>query len=123
MALPFRFWLGGTLGVARSWRSWIHIDDEVGLLIHAIENSNIAGPINLTAPNPVRASEFSRRLGRALHRPSWLPAPEFALRLVFGKNTETITRGLKVLPRKALEVGYSFQFPNLAPALSQLFQR
>lgn len=116
MLPPFKLGLGGPLGSGRQWMSWISLDDEVGLIIHALQGS-LSGPINLVAPAPARNADFAKALGRALHRPAVLPAPAFALKLALGEMSELLLGGQKVVPKKALESGYRFQHPTLESAL------
>ena len=117
MLTPFKIGLGGPIGAGRQWMSWIHYQDLVSLFLLALDDGAAAGPINATAPNPVTNKEFSRALGAALHRPSFLPVPPFALRLRFGEVAELLTSGQRVLPKRALALGYSFQFPEVEAAL------
>ena len=122
LALPFRLGLGGPIGNLKSWRSWIHITDEIGLIRFALENNNITGPLNATAPNSVQGDAFSKILGAALNKPSWLPVPEIAIRLALGEAAEIITRGKRIHPTKALAAGYHFKFPSLESALRDLLK-
>lgn len=118
---PFRLGVGGTVGYARAWWSWIALADVVGLLFHAIDTPRLDGPCNATAPGAVTAEAFARALGRALHRPTLLPVPPLALRLAFGEMAdEVLLASLRVEPRRALDSGYRFRFPELAPALADL---
>lgn len=117
MALPFRWFAGGPIGNGRQWMSWVHIDDVVGMVRFALERPEIVGPVNVTAPEPVRNREFARALGQVLGRPSWLPVPAVLLRLALGKVATALTASQRVLPRKALEAGYVFKQPALLPAL------
>jgi uncharacterized protein (TIGR01777 family) len=120
MALPFKLFGGGPVGSGRQWMSWIHLDDVVGMIIWAIENEQVSGAINTVAPEPLRNAEFSREIGRALHRPSWLPAPGFALRLILGELADTLLlEGQKVIPARAQELGYAFKYPRASQALSE----
>ncbi len=120
MLLPFRLGLGGPLGSGRQWFPWIHIADEVGAIRFLMENEATQGPYNLTAPNPVRQREFARALGRVLRRPAFLPVPAFALRLLFGEMADVLLTGQRAVPRRLLEAGYTFRFPDLEPALEDL---
>lgn len=117
MLLPFKMFLGGPLGSGQQWMSWIHVDDLTGLIAFLIEKEGGSEAINAVAPEPVRNREFSRLLGKALGRPSWLPAPAFALRLALGKMSEMVLTGQKVLPRRAQLLGYEFRFNKLDKAL------
>lgn len=120
MLFPFEFGGGGPMGHGRQWMSWIHIDDVAGLFAHVI-NHEIDGAVNATAPEAVRNRDFTRALGRAMHRPAIMPLPGFALRLLLGEMAETILlRGQKVVPARALETGYSFSYPDLDGAFDSL---
>lgn len=124
MALPFRFGAGGPMGTGRQYMSWIHVDDWVGLLRHALDTRAAAGPINLTAPAPVTNAEFARALGRALHRPAFVPTPAFVLRLALGEMADAlILGGQRVLPAKAQALGYEFRYPTLERALEAIYRR
>jgi uncharacterized protein (TIGR01777 family) len=119
MATPFKFFVGGPIGGGRQMMSWVHLDDWVSLVIWAITTPAVDGPINAAAPHPVTNDEFSRALGRALHRPSWMPAPGFALKLAFGEMaTDMLLRGQRVVPRRALELGYRFRFERIDEAMA-----
>lgn len=122
MLLPFEFGLGGPMGSGRQWMSWIHLDDIVGLILHAITVETVSGPLNATAPEPVRNADFARALGRALHRPALLPVPSVALRLVFGREltNEVLVGGQRVLPQQAEATGYQFLYPTLPEALREI---
>ncbi len=118
---PFKLGVGGKIGSGRQWMSWIHHQDVVGILLLALDNAGASGAVNATAPNPVTNAEFTKALGRVLHRPTIFPVPPFALRLRFGRVAEVLTTGQRVLPRLAQELGYAFAFPTLDPALADLF--
>nr|MDP9119876.1 DUF1731 domain-containing protein [Acidobacteriota bacterium] len=120
MSRPFRFGFGGPLGDGRQWLPWIHIADETGAIRFLLERGDARGPFNLTAPHPVRNRDLARALGRALHRPSLLPAPAFALHLALGEMAGMLLEGQRAVPRRLLEAGYRFRFPELAPALADL---
>ncbi len=121
MALPFRFGAGGPLGNGRQWIPWIHLADEVGAIRFLLERDDAHGPFNLTAPQPLTNRDFSRVLGKALHRPSLAPAPAFALRLVLGEMAEMLLNGQRAVPQRLLELGYAFRFPEALQALRNLF--
>ncbi len=123
MILPFRLGAGGKLGSGAQYLSWIHRDDEVRLLLHAIEGDALVGPVNLTAPNPVTNHQFAKALGRALHRPSLMPTPAFALKLALGEMATLVLDGQRVLPVKAQAAGFTFLHPRLEDALSDLLGR
>ncbi len=122
MAPPFKMFVGGPIASGRQQVSWIHIDDLVGLILFALDNPQVEGAVNATAPEPVSNREFSRAPGQALHRPSLLPAPAFGLRLMLGEAASFIIEGQRVVPRKAQALGYRFQFPEAAGAMKHLLQ-
>ncbi len=111
-------------GKGQQWMSWIHLEDIVGLFLLALDNPAASGPINGTAPNPVRNVEFARALAKVLWRPM-LPIgpPDFGLRALLGEVADVVTKGQKVLPAKALLLGYSFQYPSLPEALQNIFAK
>ena len=117
MLLPFKLFIGGPLGTGRQWFSWIQLDDEIGLILHLLNHDGASGPVNFTAPNPVTMKEFCRSLGKVLGRPSWAPVPSFMLRLLLGEMADVVLTGQRVLPQKALKLGYTFKYPDLADAL------
>lgn len=118
---PFRLGVGGPLAGGEQYVSWIHIDDELGILRWAIDNPEVSGVINSTAPDPVTNKVFSKALGKALGRPALLPIPGFALSLLYGNEFGVvITGGQRVLPRRAQELGYEFKFTDVDAALSDL---
>jgi uncharacterized protein (TIGR01777 family) len=120
MLTPFRLGAGGKLGSGRQWMPWVHLDDEVGILIHAMKDSRIHGAINAVGPRPVTNSEFTRALGHAMHRPAFLSVPQTALRLAFGEMSEILTASQRVLPKEAERTGYTFKHPDLAGALADV---
>lgn len=114
MLLPFRLGAGGPLGSGRQWMSWVDRDDAIDAIEWAMTNDGARGVYNVTAPNPVRNSEFTRTLGRALRRPAFLPAPAFALRLAFGEMAdEMLLGGQRVVPARGLREGMTFRYPGL----------
>jgi uncharacterized protein (TIGR01777 family) len=121
MATPFYFMAGGPLGSGSQYISWIHRDDWTGMVSWALATPAVSGPLNVTAPNPVTNAEFARTLGRVLRRPALIPAPAFALRLLLGEMADAILTGQRVLPAKALSLGFQFQHPELEPALRAIF--
>lgn len=120
MLTPFKLGVGGPLGSGRQWFPWIHIDDIVGILRHAISTETLTGPINGSAPEDVTNAEFSRQLGRVLGRPAFLPTPEFALKLIFGERAAVLLASNRVIPKVAEQTGYKFKFASLTPALKDL---
>ena len=116
MLPAFKAFAGGRIGDGNQWMSWIHLDDLVGIICHALEHP-MSGAFNGTAPNPVRNSIFTKELASALHRPALLPVPPFALRMIFGEMAEIIIGGQRVLPKATEAAGYRFQYPDLGQAL------
>ncbi len=123
MLLPFRFFVGGRLGSGRQWFPWIHIADEVGAIRFLIENEAASGPFNLSAPIPLTNAEFSHRLGQQLRRPALMPTPESALRLLFGEMATALLDGQRAIPKRLLQLGFKFRFPEAGPALRDLLGR
>jgi uncharacterized protein (TIGR01777 family) len=119
-ALPiFKLGLGGRLGSGEQYWSWISIDDEVGAILHALTDERLTGPVNATAPTPVTNAEFTRTLGRVVHRPTLLPAPKFGVSLLFGREMAEVMllTGQRVLPAKLEAVGFRFTHTDLEDAL------
>jgi uncharacterized protein (TIGR01777 family) len=123
MAIPFRFFVGGPIGQGKQWFSWIHRDDVVGMIHHALENKAVSGPLNATAPNPVTNREFSTALGRALHRPSCFTVPGFVVKLTLGELGSVMLTGQRVIPGKALKAGYRFKFSDVNDALKAIYSK
>jgi hypothetical protein len=123
MLLPFKLFAGGRLGTGRQWFSWIHMADEVGAIRFLIENPTASGVFNLSAPEPVKNADFSRILGRVMNRPSFLPVPEFALRLALGEKSEMVLGSQKQLPIRLQQLGYKFRFPRVEEALRDLLSQ
>ncbi len=120
LILPvFRMGLGGNLGNGRQWMSCIHVDDVAGLILWAIENESIEGPINAVMPEPVRNADFTRDVAAAVHRPAILPAPAFVLRLALGELSGIMLDSARVVPSVAVSRGYPYEFPTLAKAVHQ----
>ena len=116
--LPFfKLGVGGPVAGGDQYLPWIHVDDVVGLYLAALDDDRYEGPLNATAPTPVTNKAFSKALGRALHRPAFAPVPGFAIHILYGEMAEIVTKGQRVLPRKAQEHGYAFAHPDLDEAL------
>ena len=120
MLPPFKAFAGGPLGSGKQWMSWIHESDLVGMYVWAAENPAVAGPVNATAPNPVTMREFATALGRALHRPSFAKAPAAAIRLALGEMSTVVLDGQRVVPKKALDLGFAFRFTDVLTALKDV---
>jgi uncharacterized protein len=123
MIPPFRLGVGGPVAGGRQYMSWIDRDDLIGLMLAALEDWRWSGPINATAPEPVTNRDFARALGAALGRPSLLPLPGFALHLLYGEMAQVVTKGARVMPAKALVLGYDFSHPHLDEALAAALAR
>jgi uncharacterized protein (TIGR01777 family) len=119
---PFRMGMGGPVGSGRQWVSWVHAADVVGILRLALDGAAVRGPLNATAPNPVTNRTFAEAVGRALHCPAGLAAPEFAVRMMLGEVADVVLTGQRVLPKNASALGYCFQFPTLDAALADVLR-
>jgi hypothetical protein len=122
MLTPFKLGLGGPLGSGRQPFPWVHLDDAVGAILFALDDAKLSGPVNVTAPDAKTNAEFTKALGRALHRPAFLPAPAFALRLALGEMSGLLLGGQRAAPKKLLERGYKFRHPSLDGALASLLK-
>ncbi|MBD5653644.1 MAG: TIGR01777 family protein [Candidatus Eremiobacteraeota bacterium] len=114
----FKLGVGGIVASGKQWYSWIHVDDEVGVYLHAIDGA--AGVLDATAPNPATNAEFTHALGKALHRPTFFPVPEFVLTMMLGEAALVVTRGQRVLPTRTLETGYRFKYETLDAAMTAI---
>ncbi|CAK9197261.1 unnamed protein product [Sphagnum troendelagicum] len=121
MVPTFSISAGGPLGSGKQWISWVHRDDLVSLIMESLSNPAYEGVINGTAPNPVRVNEMCDRLGAVLGRPSWLPVPEFALRVLLGEGASVVLEGQRVLPKKAQELGFTYKYRFISDALKASF--
>ena len=119
MLPPFKAFVGGPIGNGKQWFPWIHLADEVGLILWALDGG-VRGALNAVAPAQVRMKEFAQALGRALHRPALFSVPALVLRLGLGEMAEVLLEGQRAAPRKALDGGYRFRFPDLSGALADL---
>jgi NAD dependent epimerase/dehydratase family enzyme len=118
-------WLQGDHKASSSgkqWNSWIHHADLAGILLFALDNAAVQGPINAMAPEPVTNKDFAQAVGRALGRPVFLSTPAFALRMMLGEVADVMLTGQRVLPKRALALGYVFQFPTLDEALADVMK-
>lgn len=118
----FRAGLGGRLGNGRQWMSCVHVADVAGIILHAVENEHVAGPLNAVQPEPVRNADFTRVLAHAAHRPAIFPAPALAMKLALGELSHLLLDSQRVLPEATLSSGYRFQFPTLAAAAEEIFR-
>lgn len=117
MLPPFRLGVGAKLADGRQWMSWIHLDDVLGLLLHAAHDGRVRGPMNVVSPEPVTNADFTRELAQALGRPAVLSVPRLALKLALGELSQALLGSMRVLPGVALETTYTFAYPRLGPAL------
>jgi uncharacterized protein (TIGR01777 family) len=117
MLTPFKLGVGGPVAGGSQFIPWVHQDDVVGALLYALDNPSVSGPLNVTAPAPATNKELSRSLGRALHRPSFVPVPGFAIKLLYGEMGSIVTTGVRAEPKKLLELGYPFRHPSLDEAV------
>lgn len=121
MLTPFKFGVGGTVGSGEQYMSWIALDDIVSIIHFFLDNESLNGSFNLTAPNPVTNAEFTKALGHALSRPTILPIPEFAIKLMFGEMGETLLlQGCRVLPKRLEDAGYKFKYTNVDEAMKHV---
>ena len=116
----FKKYIGGPIGSGRQWFSWVHIKDLVEALVFLTKHPEISGPVNICSPYPVRNRNLARALGKALRRPSFMPAPGFMVKLVLGEFGSVILEGQRVLPRRLLEHGFVFQYPEIDKALQSI---
>jgi hypothetical protein len=125
LLLPFRLGLGGRVASGKQWMSWIALADQVGAILYALRTESLAGPVNLTAPNPVTNAELTSTLAKVLHRPAKLPTPLLPLRAVYGRELvdHLLVGGQRVLPKVLEASGYVFQQTTLEPALRSILDR
>jgi uncharacterized protein len=123
MTLPYKLFMGGTVGSGEQWVSWVHVMDVVRAISFAVKNDNLCGPVNVTSPSPLRMREFGKTIGSVLKRPHWFPAPSFAMELLLGQKSKLVLEGQKVIPKVLMEEGFEFSFSKLDLALEDLFKR
>ena len=121
MMRPFRFFVGGPIGSGRQYVSWIHRLDWIEIVRWIVQTPAVSGPVNATAPHPVTNRHLSRALGHAMHRPSLLPAPGFAVKIVIGEFADSVLTGQRVLPARAQKDGYHFRYPEIEQAFRGIF--
>ncbi|MFO0585325.1 MAG: TIGR01777 family oxidoreductase [Anaeromyxobacter sp.] len=120
LVLPFKLFAGGPLGSGRHWQPWIHLADMVRLVLFALDDARVQGPLNCAGPEPVQNRELARAIGRALNRPSIMPAPELAIRAALGEAASVVLASQRVVPKKALDLGFRFEYPTVDAALRDL---
>lgn len=118
MLTPFKLGVGGPVAGGRQYMPWVHTEDVVGAYMFALDNASASGPVNLSAPEPVTNREFSRTLGKVLHRPAFAPVPGFAIKALYGEMATIVTSGVRMVPAKLEELGYEFRHPDLREALT-----
>jgi uncharacterized protein (TIGR01777 family) len=123
MLLPFKLFIGGPLGSGKQWFPWIHREDVINIILFAIENQSLSGPVNVVSPSPVKMKEFTCSLGKVIGKPSRIPVPSLVLKMVLGEMSEMLLGGRRIMPKKLLDRGFVFQYPNLDKALSMLMRK
>ncbi len=120
MIPAFKMFVGGPIGSGNQWFSWVHLDDVVGMILTALDDQTMSGVFNATAPHPVRMKELCQQLGNVMGRPSWVPVPGFVLDAMLGDGATVVLEGQQVLPTAALSQGFTFQYPEIRPALQSI---
>lgn len=123
MVLPFKFYVGGTIGDGEQWFPWIHIDDLVRIIKYVMEHQAFSGPVNAVAPKPIRMRDFHQQLGKVLHKPSWFPIPVFLLQMLLGEKADMLIHGQRVIPKKLKDVEFEFQFSDVYHALESILKK
>ncbi len=122
MVLPYKLFVGGTVGSGNQWVSWVHVKDVARAIAFAIGNKNLHGPVNVTSPFPKQMKYVGKTIASVLNRPHWIPVPSFAMKIVLGKKSTLVLEGQHVLPEKLLNNGFEFHFPTLEAALNNLYK-
>ncbi|MGE8203525.1 TIGR01777 family oxidoreductase [Heyndrickxia sp. NPDC080065] len=120
MLLPYSLRIGGTIGSGKQWVSWVHVEDAVQMIFFAIQNQQIKGPLNVTAPNPVRMKEFGKTISSVKHSPHWLPVPSWILKLGLGEMSNMLLKGQCVFPEKTINHGFIFKYSELNNTLLEI---
>lgn len=123
MTLPYKLFVGGTVGTGEQWVSWVHVMDVVRAISFAVNNDHLSGPVNVTSPSPLRMRDFGKTIASVLNRPHWFPAPSFAMKWVLGQKSKLVLEGQKVVPKVLMEEGFEFLFPKLDLALEDLLKK
>lgn len=121
MVLPYKLMAGGTIGKGSQWLSWIHLEDVVRGILFCINHSELSGPVNFTAPQPVQMKEFGQTIGSVIHRPHWFPVPAFMLKTILGEMSILVIEGQRVVPTALLHHNFTFKYPTLQQALVQIY--
>ena len=122
MSMPYKLFVGGTVGSGKQWLSWVHVDDLIRAIVFAIGNQKLSGPLNVCSPFPMRMKDFGQTIGAVLHRPHWLPMPSFAMQLILGEKSALVLQGQHVVPTVLQEAKFEFSYPTLESALENLFK-
>lgn len=122
MALPYKMFAGGTVGSGKQWLSWVHIKDVARALAFALDNDQLSGAFNVTAPSPKQMKDFGKEIAHTLGRPHWIPVPSFAMKAVLGDKSQLVLEGQRVLPKVLEQHGFQFKFPNLRSALADIYK-
>ncbi|TWT03012.1 TIGR01777 family protein [Planococcus sp. CPCC 101016] len=122
MALPYKMFAGGTVGSGKQWLSWVHVKDVARAIVFAMDNEQLSGAFNVTAPHPKQMKEFGKEIAHALGRPHWIPVPSFALKTALGDKSQLVLEGQRVLPTVLEQHGFQFKFPNLRSALADIYK-
>jgi uncharacterized protein (TIGR01777 family) len=120
MAIPIRLGVGGSMGNGQQWVAWVSLDDVADAMVFLAEHNQCEGIYNITSPNPVHNRDLGKRIAKILHRPFWLPLPAFPLRLLLGEMSVLVLEGQRVLPKRLMESGYAFHYPDLDTALEKV---
>ena len=123
MVLPYKLFVGGTVGSGEQWVSWVHVKDVVRSISFAVTHERLNGPVNVTSPSPLRMRDFGKTIGSVLKRPHWLPVPSFAMKWVLGQKSKLVLEGQKVVPKVLREEEFEFLFPKLDLALEDLLKK
>ena len=116
----FKFFLGGPLGSGKQWFSWVHMHDLAEAFSFLLKHTEISGAVNLCSPQPVRNADLGKAIGKVLHRPSFVPAPGFMIKLILGEFGSVLLKGQRVIPRRLLDTGFKFRYPNIEEALRSI---
>ncbi|MDZ7815860.1 MAG: DUF1731 domain-containing protein [Planctomycetota bacterium] len=123
MVTPFRWGLGAWFGSGKQWTPWVHVDDVAGLVVSALKNEQLSGPVNVTAPEPVAQKRFAKALAGGFGMPALLPFPTFALEMFAGEQAQLMTASQRVICEKARQVGYEFSFENVESACEDIAKK
>lgn len=122
MALPYKLFVGGTVGSGKQWLSWVHVEDVARAIQFAIDTPELKGPFNVTAPNPKTMKDFGKQIAKTLNKPHWIPVPGFALKAVLGDKSRLVLEGQRVLPKVLERHGFQFKYPDLQSALADIYK-